>query len=64
VLGVPRVGISDNFFDLGGDSVISLQFIAKAKKAGLKFTKRHVFEHQTIAELAAVAAAPDAGGSR
>jgi acyl transferase domain-containing protein/SAM-dependent methyltransferase len=56
VLGVPRVGIRDNFFDLGGDSVISLQFIAKAKKAGLRFTKGQVFEHQTIAELAAAVA--------
>src|SRR5262249_9172971 len=56
VLGVPRVGVRDNFFDLGGDSVISLQFIAKAKKAGLKFTKGQVFEHQTIAELAAAVA--------
>ena len=54
VLGVPRVGVRDNFFDLGGDSVISLQFIAKAKKVGLTFTKGQVFEHQTIAELAAV----------
>ncbi len=55
VLGVERIGVEDNFFDLGGDSVISLQFIAKAKKAGLRFTNRQVFEHQTIAGLAAVA---------
>jgi SAM-dependent methyltransferase/aryl carrier-like protein len=56
VLGVDRIGVEDNFFDLGGDSVISLQFIAKAKKAGLRFTNRQVFEHQTIAGLAAIAA--------
>ncbi|HEX7796547.1 MAG TPA: beta-ketoacyl synthase N-terminal-like domain-containing protein [Vicinamibacterales bacterium] len=56
VLGIPQLGIEDNFFDLGGDSMISLQFIAKARKAGLRFTNRQVFEHQTIAELAAVAA--------
>jgi aryl carrier-like protein len=56
ILGVPQLGVQDNFFDLGGDSMISLQFIAKAKKAGLRFTNRQVFEHQTIAELAAVAA--------
>ena len=57
ILGVLHVGVRDNFFDLGGDSMISLQFIAEAKKAGLRFTNRQVFEHQTIAELAAAAAA-------
>ncbi len=56
ILGVPQLGVGDNFFDLGGDSMISLQFIAEAKKAGLRFTNRQVFEHQTIAELAAAAA--------
>jgi acyl transferase domain-containing protein/SAM-dependent methyltransferase len=55
VLGVDRVGVDDNFFDLGADSVISLQFIAKAKKAGLRFTNRQVFEQQTVAGLAAIA---------
>jgi hypothetical protein len=54
VLGIERVRIDDNFFDLGGDSMISLQFIAKAKKVGLRFTNRQVFEYQTIAELAAL----------
>jgi hypothetical protein len=55
VLGVKDIGADDNFFDLGGDSVISLQFIARAKKAGLKFTNRQVFEQQTVAALAAIA---------
>ncbi|HEV8396811.1 MAG TPA: SDR family NAD(P)-dependent oxidoreductase [Vicinamibacterales bacterium] len=55
VLGVARVGAQDNFFDLGGDSVISLQFVAQAKKAGLKLTSKQVFEHQTVEALAAVA---------
>jgi len=55
VLGVSRVGAQDNFFDLGGDSVMSLQFVAQAKKAGLKLTSKQVFEHQTVEALAAVA---------
>jgi acyl transferase domain-containing protein len=55
VLGVARVGAQDNFFDLGGDSVMSLQFVAQAKKAGLKLTSQQVFEHQTVEALAAVA---------
>jgi malonyl CoA-acyl carrier protein transacylase/SAM-dependent methyltransferase/aryl carrier-like protein len=55
VLGVSRVGAQDNFFDLGGDSVMSLQFVAQAKKAGFKLTTKQVFEHQTVEALAAVA---------
>jgi non-ribosomal peptide synthase protein (TIGR01720 family) len=54
VSGIAPVGIRDNFFELGGDSVIALQIVAKANQAGLKLTPRHVLEHQTIAELAAV----------
>jgi aryl carrier-like protein len=55
VLGVRDVGADANFFDLGGDSLMSLQFIAKAKQAGFRLTNSQVFEHQTVAALAAVA---------
>jgi amino acid adenylation domain-containing protein/non-ribosomal peptide synthase protein (TIGR01720 family) len=55
VLQVERVGVQDNFFELGGDSILSLQIIAGARQAGVELTPRHVFRHQTIAELAAVA---------
>jgi non-ribosomal peptide synthase protein (TIGR01720 family) len=54
VLGLERVGIGDNFFALGGDSILSLQIVARANNAGLPLTPRHIFEHRTIAELAAV----------
>jgi hypothetical protein len=54
VLGLERVGIEDNFFALGGDSILSLQIVARANNAGLPLTPRHIFEHRTIAELAAV----------
>jgi amino acid adenylation domain-containing protein/non-ribosomal peptide synthase protein (TIGR01720 family) len=53
VLGVP-VGIHDNFFALGGDSIQSLQIIARANQANLALTPRQLFQHQTIAELAAI----------
>lgn len=53
LLGVP-VGIHDNFFDLGGDSILSLQIIARANQIGLRFSPRQLFQHQTIAELALV----------
>ncbi|HEV7518209.1 MAG TPA: AMP-binding protein, partial [Thermoanaerobaculia bacterium] len=56
VLGVDRVGIDDNFFRLGGDSILSLQVVARARQAGLLLTPRQLFEHPTIAELARLAA--------
>jgi amino acid adenylation domain-containing protein/non-ribosomal peptide synthase protein (TIGR01720 family) len=53
LLGTPRVGIHDSFFDLGGDSIVAIQVIARAAREGHRLTPRDVFEHQTIAELAA-----------
>ncbi|HEX6291105.1 MAG TPA: amino acid adenylation domain-containing protein [Herpetosiphonaceae bacterium] len=53
ILGVEQVGIHNNFFGLGGDSILSLQVIARAQQAGLRITPRQMFQHQTIAELAA-----------
>ncbi|MDY6802251.1 MAG: amino acid adenylation domain-containing protein [Cyanobacteriota bacterium] len=55
ILRVDRVGINDNFFALGGDSIMSISIIAKAERAGLQLTPKQLFQHQTIAELAAVA---------
>ena len=57
VLGVEQVGVGDNFFELGGDSILSIQVIARANRAGLHLTPKQLFQHQTIAELAAVARA-------
>src|SRR4030095_10238467 len=55
VLGVAGVGIEDNFFALGGDSIVSIQLVSRARKAGLVITPRAVFEHQTVAGLAGAA---------
>ncbi|HZC78770.1 MAG TPA: condensation domain-containing protein, partial [Ktedonobacterales bacterium] len=55
VLGLERVGIDDNFFALGGDSIVSIQLVSRARKAGLAITPRAVFEHQTVAGLAGAA---------
>ncbi|HET7112590.1 MAG TPA: amino acid adenylation domain-containing protein, partial [Pyrinomonadaceae bacterium] len=52
VLGVERVSVTDNFFDLGGDSIRSIQVHAQAQKRGYEFSVRQIFQHQTIAELA------------
>jgi amino acid adenylation domain-containing protein/non-ribosomal peptide synthase protein (TIGR01720 family) len=56
VLGLDRVGARDNFFHLGGDSILSLQVVSRASRRGLRLTPRQVFQYQTLAELAAVAA--------
>jgi non-ribosomal peptide synthase protein (TIGR01720 family) len=54
LLRVERVGVHDNFFELGGDSILSIQIVARAQQAGLHLTPKQLFQHQTIAELAAV----------
>ncbi|HEY0420380.1 MAG TPA: condensation domain-containing protein, partial [Acetobacteraceae bacterium] len=55
VLGRQRVGVEDNFFALGGDSIVSIQLVSRARRAGLSITPRMVFQHQTVEGLAAVA---------
>jgi amino acid adenylation domain-containing protein/non-ribosomal peptide synthase protein (TIGR01720 family) len=60
VLGLPRVGIHDNFFGLGGDSILTLQVVSRARAAGLQITPKQLFLHQTVAELAAQATAASA----
>ncbi|GAB2776620.1 non-ribosomal peptide synthetase [Streptomyces chlorus] len=65
VLRTERVGARDNFFALGGDSILSIQIVSRARRAGLALTTKDVFRHQTVAELAlrvteTVSAAADA----
>ncbi|MFH8798671.1 non-ribosomal peptide synthase/polyketide synthase [Streptomyces sp. NPDC017936] len=52
VLRADRVGARDNFFALGGDSILSIQIVSRARRAGLALTTKDVFRHQTVAELA------------
>lgn len=54
VLGIETIGVHDNFFDLGGDSILAIRVTAKANQSGLQLTPRQLFQNQTIAELAAV----------
>ncbi|MDQ6704429.1 MAG: SDR family NAD(P)-dependent oxidoreductase, partial [Acidobacteriota bacterium] len=61
LLGIQRIGIHDNFFDLGGDSVVGIQIVAQANQRGLRLTPRQIFSNQTIAELAAVSGAAVSG---
>ncbi|WP_280381699.1 non-ribosomal peptide synthetase, partial [Nocardia wallacei] len=62
VLGVARVGVDDSFFALGGDSIVSIQLVSRAKARGVIFTPRDVFEQRTVAGLAAVAETGGAPG--
>ncbi|SEC47099.1 non-ribosomal peptide synthase domain TIGR01720/amino acid adenylation domain-containing protein [Amycolatopsis tolypomycina] len=57
VLGIAEPGVTDNFFALGGDSILSIQVVSRARRHGLRLTSRDVFRHQSIAELALVAGA-------
>ena len=59
VLGVERVGVDDSFFDLGGDSISSMQVVARARAAGLVCRPRDIFAEQTVARLAQVVAFAD-----
>jgi aryl carrier-like protein len=52
VLGAERVGINDNFFDLGGDSILTIQVIVKARAVGLNLNVQQLFQYQTVQELA------------
>ncbi|MFJ9899223.1 non-ribosomal peptide synthase/polyketide synthase [Streptomyces sp. NPDC091280] len=56
-LKVPSVGVDDDFFALGGDSIVAVQLLILARRAGLELTPRDVFRHRTVAELATVARA-------
>src|SRR5215471_9785997 len=51
VLGVERIGIRDNFFDLGGDSIRSIRVLSIARQHGLNFPMQALFEHPTIEDL-------------
>jgi amino acid adenylation domain-containing protein/non-ribosomal peptide synthase protein (TIGR01720 family) len=54
-LRIARVGTQDSFFDLGGDSIMAMQVVARARQAGIGFTLRDVFQCLTVAALGLVA---------
>ncbi|MHA6757718.1 non-ribosomal peptide synthase/polyketide synthase [Streptacidiphilus sp. PAMC 29251] len=64
VLGLPGTGAEDDFFALGGDSIVAMQLVSRARAAGLRITPRQVFQHRTVAALADIAVlAPVGSGS-
>ncbi|MEV6166586.1 amino acid adenylation domain-containing protein, partial [Streptomyces sp. NPDC052052] len=66
VLGIEQLGIDDSFFELGGDSITSIQLSVRARSAGLDISPRDVFEAKTVvglAETAQSASAADTEGA-
>ncbi len=55
LLRLDRVGVHDNFFTLGGDSILTIQIVARARQQGLQLTARDIFRHQTIHDLVRIA---------
>ncbi|MET9831649.1 amino acid adenylation domain-containing protein [Streptomyces sp. NPDC006385] len=60
VLGVEPIGAGSNFFELGGDSIHSIRVVAKARDRDLDLTPQMIFQHGTLAELAAAVDAQSA----
>lgn len=52
VLRLPEVGVDDSFLEIGGDSILSLQVVARARELGLIISTRQIFDLQTVARLA------------
>lgn len=57
ILGVPAVAADESFFALGGDSIMVIQLVSRARDAGMVFAPQDVFEHPTVERLAAVSGA-------
>ncbi|MGI5348318.1 amino acid adenylation domain-containing protein [Streptomyces sp. CA-250714] len=62
VLGLERVGVDDDFFAVGGDSIRSIQVVSRARAVGVEVSPRQVFECRTVAELAEAARVGEGGG--
>ncbi|MFO7699790.1 MAG: amino acid adenylation domain-containing protein [Acidimicrobiia bacterium] len=60
ILGIEGIGVRDNYFDLGGDSITAVQIIARAHRAGMPITLSQLFETLTVESLVAVAGDADA----
>jgi len=63
LLGLAQVDIHQNFFELGGDSILNIQMVARANQAGLKLSPHQIFQHPTIAQLATVTGPALASGA-
>ncbi|MEU9185750.1 amino acid adenylation domain-containing protein [Streptomyces sp. NPDC048484] len=64
VLGLDEVGVDDDFFALGGDSIMAMQLVSRARAADVRITPRLVLRHRTVAGLAEVATSTGAADAR
>lgn len=51
LLHMDRVGVEDNFFEYGGDSLTAIEYVAKAHGMGIEFSLQNVFDYPTVREL-------------
>ena len=58
VLRIEKIGIHDNFFRIGGDSIISIQLVAKARQKGIHLNVKDIFSHPTISTLSSMVQNP------
>ncbi|WP_410660540.1 amino acid adenylation domain-containing protein [Amycolatopsis sp. lyj-112] len=63
VLGLDRVGVDDDFFAVGGDSIRSIQVVTRARAQGVEVSPREIFEYRNVAELAEIAVAKRLSGA-
>ncbi len=61
-LRVEDVGLDDDFFELGGDSILSIRIVARARRQGIEITVSELFDHPTIARLAPLARRRETAG--
>jgi acyl carrier protein len=54
LLNKDKIGIDDNFFDLGGDSILSIQLVALAAQSGLKLRPKDIFQFPTVREISTI----------
>ncbi|WP_438943990.1 amino acid adenylation domain-containing protein [Nocardia blacklockiae] len=64
VVGVDRIGLDDDFFALGGDSIMSIQVVSRARARGVQFSPRDIFAARTVEALARIATTPRAAEDR
>ncbi|HEV8577638.1 MAG TPA: amino acid adenylation domain-containing protein [Thermoanaerobaculia bacterium] len=64
VLDVPRIGLDDDFFALGGDSIRAIQVRARAEERGALFTLQELFRYPTVRDLARAVRSAPAGSER
>ena len=63
ILGTDKVGVHDNFFEIGGDSILTIQVVAELRRSGFDLAPRQVFRFPTVAELATHLSAPQPNSS-